>query len=328
MTRENFYESIMESVTDKLAGCIDKSQFVMEKQETYDGEEAMTLMFATNFGGVSPFFNLDDYYESYLTGTDIKYFVDYIVLFGKEHASFMEETNHLCMDQFEDVGDKVDLVPISKENALNDESGILMQHFDYFSERFFVTFTSKNHYSFQIPIYEEHLEKWGKTKADLLEAAFERQIKHGPVLCLLEEAAKDETFSLAKNFFEIAPETNEIGKKGFLLLTNKSRTGGASLLLNPKILEKINEVVKADCYVFPLSIHEVLLLVDNGLYNHEKLSGLLETVNKEEVNPMNVLGDEILYFDSSSDRVLSVTEHMDQIIRKIMAGKNYGPETG
>ena len=328
MTREDFYESILESVADKLSGCIDKSQFVMEKQETYGGVEAMTLMFATNFGGVSPFFNLDDYYESYLTGTDIKYFIDYIVLFGKEHASFMEETNHLCMDRFEDVCDKVDLIPISKENALNDESGILMQRFDYFSARFFVTFTSKNRYSFQIPVYEEHLKKWGKTKEDLLAAAFERQIKHGPVLCLLEEAAKDETFSLAKNFFEIAPETNEIGKKGFLLLTNESRTGGASLLLNPNILEKIKKVIRTDCYVFPLSIHEVLLLVDNGFYNQEKLADLLRTVNKEEINPMNVLGDEVLYFDLSCNGILSVTDHMDQIIRKFMLSQKYSFEAG
>ena len=69
-------------------------------------------------------------------------------------------------------------------------------------------------------------------------------------------------------------------------------------------------------------------LVDNGFYNQEKLADLLRTVNKEEINPMNVLGDEVLYFDLSCNGILSVTDHMDQIIRKFILSQKYSFEAG
>ena len=49
-------------------------------------------------------------------------------------------------------------------------------------------------------------------------------------------------------------------------LTNKAKMNGASLLLQEDIRKQIGECLGSDYFVIPSSIHEVLIIPDNGIF--------------------------------------------------------------
>ena len=62
-------------------------------------------------------------------------------------------------------------------------------------------------------------------------------------------------------------------------------------------------------YILPSSIHEVMILADNGSYDAEKLSALIESINESEVGQQDVLSNEVFFYDAKEERLMSGREH-------------------
>lgn len=75
-------------------------------------------------------------------------------------------------------------------------------------------------------------------------------------------------------------------EEGMFVISNKSRFKGASAILNRQVLEdfanrrKVNRI-----FVLPSSIHECILVLDNGDLTLEELSCMVTQVNASEVAP-------------------------------------------
>ena len=59
-------------------------------------------------------------------------------------------------------------------------------------------------------------------------------------------------------------------------LTNKAKMNGASLLLQEDIRKQIGECLGSDYFVIPSSIHEVLILPDNGIFQVPELNAMVQ----------------------------------------------------
>ncbi len=56
----------------------------------------------------------------------------------------------------------------------------------------------------------------------------------------------------------------QAGELPIFVLTNRDKSEGAGVMVQDGVLEKVGELLGADYYVLPSSIHEVLILPDNG----------------------------------------------------------------
>ena len=78
-----------------------------------------------------------------------------------------------------------------------------------------------------------------------------------------------------------------------LVVTNKSRTHGASAILSAEVQEEVLRLAGTNCYILPSSIHEVIAFpVMKG--NEEEADYLLQMVkeiNQEVVEPKEKLTD-------------------------------------
>ena len=95
------------------------------------------------------------------------------------------------------------------------------------------------------------------------------------------------------------------------VLTHSDRSDhlGASVLFFPDILEKASSHL-GDYAVLPSSTHEILLLkIGNNTPPLDALEGLVQTVNREEVDPKDFLSDRPLVYDSSEKRLMTVPEY-------------------
>lgn len=63
---------------------------------------------------------------------------------------------------------------------------------------------------------------------------------------------------------------------------------------------------KKSLYILPSSVHEVILLPDNGEESPEELRRMIREVNREHVAPEEVLSDNLYYFDLAEKQVKNI----------------------
>lgn len=86
----------------------------------------------------------------------------------------------------------------------------------------------------------------------------------------------------------------------FFVVTNQQRIGGASALFYPKVMDKLGEVLGHDYFILPSSIHEMLVLPDNGKISADELRMMVTEINATQVSPAERLTDDVYYFDTKN----------------------------
>ena len=86
---------------------------------------------------------------------------------------------------------------------------------------------------------------------------------------------------------------------------------GAGVILYPDFMEKAAEKIGGDFYVLPSSVHEVLLLRDDGVIPLKDLKEIVQSVNRTEVAYEDYLSDNVYHFDVA-ERKLEVGEKFEE----------------
>ena len=85
------------------------------------------------------------------------------------------------------------------------------------------------------------------------------------------------------------------------LLTNQRGYNGATAIFYEGVLKEFAERVGKDLIILPSSIHEVLLIPDDGTSSYEMLSALVREVNRSEVPRRDQLSDHIYRYLREKD---------------------------
>lgn len=319
MTRKEFYQSVYEKMVDRLADCYKKEEITLENAYLDDGRQVMMLMFVKEGSLYAPGFNLDEYYEQYLIQIPMEEYLFDIEKSARSHASFVANSGDYKMDSFEDVSDKI-RIRLRPAGSAQPSDGFHTVDYGLFTAQFKAEFKGENQNSLLIPIHEKLFRRWGISDEDLLDAAFEKQLRDGVILSPLDEAKIDEGFQLKKNYWKTPPEKDEAREAGLLVLTNPNQYWGASLILNPDVMEGIYRILGVNFYILPSSVHEVMILADNGNYDADKLSALIESINESEVTRQDVLADEVFYYDGDEERLMTDRKYA-QRNRKMVAAR-------
>ena len=78
------------------------------------------------------------------------------------------------------------------------------------------------------------------------------------------------------------------------------KMNGASLLLQEDIRKQIGECLGSDYFVLPSSIHEVLILPDNGMFEVPELNAMVQEVNETQVERQEQLSDKVQFCDGKT----------------------------
>ena len=83
------------------------------------------------------------------------------------------------------------------------------------------------------------------------------------------------------------------------VITNDKGINGAASLFYPGVMDKIGSEI-GNYYIFPSSIHEVLVVQDAGNGNPDELRQIVESVNREVVATEEQLSNELYYYDAKN----------------------------
>ena len=99
-----------------------------------------------------------------------------------------------------------------------------------------------------------------------------------------------------KNFDEMLKEV-DFSREDMYVLTNSESVNGAAVIFYPDVLEKIGEHAGGDFFVLPSSVHETLILPDNGLLSYKELETTVREINRNELKENERLSDSVYHYD-------------------------------
>lgn len=84
------------------------------------------------------------------------------------------------------------------------------------------------------------------------------------------------------------------------VVSNEQRLQGAAAIFYPGLMEAAARELKGDFFVLPSSIHEVLLLPDDGQVTAAELNAMVFSVNRTEVRTSEQLSDNVYHYDAAA----------------------------
>lgn len=142
-------------------------------------------------------------------------------------------------------------------------------------------------------ITDRTLEMFGITAEQLHKDAMENApVSHPASLRSLADMMSDLTG------MEMPP--NPPGTPEIYVATTEETFLGAAVIQYPGFLEQAAEKAGGDVFVLPSSIHEVLLVPDNGGINFRDFEEMVQSVNETEVMPKDRLSDKVYHYDKEA----------------------------
>lgn len=146
-----------------------------------------------------------------------------------------------------------------------------------------------------ILIHNNHLSFWDVTENDLYEYASINTSKILPV----------NIKSMFDTLTEMVDMEDLANTDDFMyVLTNKEKLQGASTILYPDVLSTFADRKNANLWLIPSSIHEWIIIPDDGNMNRETLSEMIQEVNGSQLAVDEILSDHPYYYNRTT-KVLS-----------------------
>ena len=228
---------------------------------------------------LSPTIYLDGLFAEYQDGAYIEDLAEQIIRLYKEQLP----AGRLDMDffrNFEQVKDRIFYKLVSF-----DKNRKMLEKLPYYKWNdlaiiFYYAMEEERIGRASITIHHQHLKMWEQSLDTLYAVAQENMKKSMPELLVSMKDLLEETTGL------------KMGEDTYLpmyVLTNQEKVYGAAAMLYSEHMKKLAERWQTDLLILPSSIHEVLLLPDDGQNEYAFYRQMVEEVNTTQVEPEEVL---------------------------------------
>lgn len=130
---------------------------------------------------------------------------------------------------------------------------------------------------------------------------------------LLNTALKNTQSNLKAKFSSMDEVINEImSDEGIeiqetspmYVLSNEAKEYGATVMLYPDVLKQVRSQLGEDFYILPSSVHESIILPKTKIkLDVKELRDMVREINRSQVMPEEVLGNEVYEFRGSTNKV-------------------------
>ncbi|MBQ7933815.1 MAG: hypothetical protein IJ327_03385 [Lachnospiraceae bacterium] len=251
---------------------------------------------------VYPTIYLEQYYSRYKDGTPLSEVVDHIIEIYYRDAP-EQVMDFRFFEDFQQVKGRICYRLIHKERNKQ-----LLKQIPYVTYLdlaicFFYAYEDKRLGKGTILIYRNHMELWQVTVEDLMRYA----IENTPRLYPGEVRSMEDMLRQLLQSEEMQREIPVPEDMPMMVVGNQSGCFGATVMLYGDFWEQLANDWQERFYILPSSIHEVILLKDDGQEDPVKLQEMVQEINHCEVDPTEVLSDSIYHYDRT-----------DKVIRRIL----------
>ena len=317
MNYQEFQNQILENIKEYLPEkYADAAVFIQQVQKN-NGVLLEGLSITIPEENVSPVIYMNYYYNQYRTGRELEDILLEIAML-REHSQIAEKIDIREFLDFEKVKDKIVFKVVGAQS--NQEQLQSMPHrIEQDMALVYQILTSKGEEGNGLVTINNEIQKlMGVSEEVLHDLALENTEREFPPTFrnltevmkemlqkkFMEEMMEDVENEEMKEFFETMFEQQfaeiEENAMPMYVLTNEDLTNGAAVLFYPQMQEKIAEELQGNYFVLPSSIHETLIVPDNGELDYPELKAMVNTVNLSEVADTDILTGEVYFFDRES----------------------------
>ena len=297
MEFEAFKNTIMDLVSKEVE---DRGlEGISMKLTTVESPDGMTdrLMVSVDDSKMSMAFRLKEIYQSVEDGEDIDHAVYKMVNTIEDNISFVKEKEQdvkSFISDYEKVKDNTYLrlipgdSPILKSTPhrmIEDMALVVNVHLDSFSDE---------HGKSCVVVTKPLMEMYGIDEAQLFADAEKNSLANEPMVFKpLLDMVKD----LISN--EDIPNPEDVGIVTYIA-TNTSGFQGAAVAGYPDFCEKAAEAIGGSFYMLPSSVHEFILIKDDGTPKARDLNKMIKNVNETVLEPRDVLSAQCYHYDAKA----------------------------
>lgn len=301
MDIRSFAEMVSRAVSEELGeSCQVKLQEIMKN----NGVILQGLVILTGKKNLSPTIYLNSFLEAYAAGIPLTAIVSKILEIyrsdmpaGNIDMNFFREFDRVCS------GICYRVVNRNRNRVLLER----IPHIDFLdlSICFFYAYQSDVLGSGSILIYNSHMEMWNCSTETLMQLAQDNTERIYPwevhrMEDLLSEALPWEEQE-AVGFS--SGEEDEAEGVPMRVLCNTQRIYGATCMIYPGVLHMLAEEAGENLYILPSSVHEILLMPESEADDTKYLQDMIREVNSTQVEPEEILSDNLYYYNRLEKRV-------------------------
>lgn len=120
-------------------------------------------------------------------------------------------------------------------------------------------------------------------------------------------------YEIAEEYLEAALDLSNVPDDVFVAVSGSAKYG-AGCIFYKDFMERASEKTGGDFYLLPSSLHEVILLPDNGIMMYQDMKAMVRDVNEKYVSPEDRLSDNVYHYDSA-ERIFETAEKYGKRLR-------------
>lgn len=278
MSFDGFVEGMKEEVARRLG---EGYQVTVRKVDKNNGGVLTGLCIGVKEATVSAAVYLEYFYDRYLQGGEgngMEVLADEAVRMYEEQKQ-QEQSLYAKVDEFSDYQKVKERIVLKLINTKENEAllrGIPGVPFLDLTAVFYIWVDEDETGIMTALVHDEHMEMWGVDVDTLYEIAKENMRMGMPA----HVRSIGDMFGIKAGEDSMA---DCVGPCPFHVLTTESGVYGAAALLYTDQIENMAGENERDIIILPSSVHELLLLVDDGSYDYHELSLMVRGINESVV---------------------------------------------
>lgn len=324
LNRTEFYEYIKENVKNYLPQTYENADIKIMNVPKNNDITLTAISIPEGIQKAVPSVYLDPVYQNYLKGRPLDICVGDVADRRIELQDMAAYVNLGLPDirNYEEMKNKLQVRICDPDwNKERLEDKVVTEHGDFVAY-YMINLEENRHGTSSIPVTVDLMKSWGVTVEQIHTDAVTADRKRGAVLMDMKEIIHSMIFGgeEPENLLHDKLDMETIENPMFCL-TNHAKMNGASLVLQENIRKQIGACLGCDYFVLPSSIHEVLILPDNGVFAVPALNDMVKDVNETQVEPQERLSDKVQFCDGKTAVMENAERREIRLKKEKEAGK-------
>ena len=310
--KKEFTEDIKEKLYEMGYGDVDiKINNIKKVNRDY---EAMNVVPEGGVMGVS--FNLEEIFTKFEQSGDYDSVLKNTTSFVANGIDTVPKTDIDNLLNYEEMKNKLSIEVISAEANKELLLNIPHDRIEDLAAVYRFVLKSESTGKASILVSNEMMQKMGITHEQLKnDALYNAPIIRPAVIKGMNEVIKE---LMGKEAYELANGTGNV-EESVYVATVPDKDSGAGVLSYQNFMDQAAERVGGDFFILPSSIHEILIVKDNGEMKAELLRNMVQQINRTELMPEDKLSDNVYHYDSK-EHIFELAEKFEARQKEKMKG--------
>ena len=305
MEYEKFKEQFVEDLKERLeAGGEKFSVDLNAVQKMNQNYEAVTVKPEDAIIGVN--LNMTEIYERYDRGMSYDTLVREVAEKADRALHDRPDFNLEALQDYDQMKEKLSMEVVSAERNADLLEKVPHKDMEDMAVVYRFVLDSDSEGRGSILVTNQLMDNYGITAEQLHADALQyAPVMRPAVIQTMAETLLEMMGPEAKDMIPVLPDDP------LFVATVPDKIQGAGVLAYQDFMDQAAERVGGDFFILPSSIHEVLLVRDDGTFDINHLEDMVKQVNETEVAPEDLLTDSVYHYDSK-EKIFELAEKYEE----------------